>query len=118
MKECKKCNTTKPNNEFYKSKCTLDGMMSICRVCHYKCMKDYYNTEEGRNKLRTGQRKYALKLKTLQVRSLKYADPVKVEEINKLWEQRDNTTDPKILSMIDNIIHKMYLQNKTDKAAG
>lgn len=42
MKLCKKCDTVKPTDEFYKNKRSKDGLQIYCKECHRSSRRDYY----------------------------------------------------------------------------
>lgn len=51
MKHCKKCNTTKPLDCFYKHKSTKDGYRSECKVCTVDVNRTWHkNNKERRYK--------------------------------------------------------------------
>lgn len=47
MKACRKCNTMKPMDEFYKHPCMADGRLHTCKECHKSDVKrNYANKRE------------------------------------------------------------------------
>lgn len=61
MKECRKCATTKPLNQFHKSKAKKDGRTTVCKKCRIKIHRQHYlknkeryiaNKQERKRKLR------------------------------------------------------------------
>lgn len=55
MKECTKCNTIKPFEQFHKKKAGIDGHQNNCKVCHNayteryrkEIRPDYWNSKDG-----------------------------------------------------------------------
>jgi len=52
LKKCSNCGELKPFSEFYKDKCSKDGLQSYCK----KCMKEYY--ENNKEKINKQQKEY------------------------------------------------------------
>lgn len=52
-KYCKKCDTTKPVSEFYKSSKSKDGLNTYCRQCKNQMAKGWYKNNKERAKKNT-----------------------------------------------------------------
>lgn len=59
MKQCFKCKTVKPLNEFYKHKEMKDGHLGKCKECQKKDVKDRYRDPLSREKILAYERKRA-----------------------------------------------------------
>lgn len=58
-KRCSKCKQFKPISEFYRDQRRKDGHRSLCKVCHSKITKDYYQTKKGKEVNRKAESRYA-----------------------------------------------------------
>ncbi len=59
MKHCKKCETDKQVSEFHTNRNAKDGLQAYCKSCMNASTKDYYQTEQGKLKIKNGVKKKA-----------------------------------------------------------
>ena len=59
MKTCRACKETKPISEFYKNHSSKDGHRNDCKKCYMQYVKQYRQTEKGKDVNRRTFRKYS-----------------------------------------------------------
>lgn len=57
-KRCSKCKKIKRFSEFYKDRTRKDGYRYVCKICQYESLKEYRQTEHGKNICKKILRKY------------------------------------------------------------
>lgn len=67
MKYCNKCETWKPESEFYKHKLHKDGLTSHCKICTKSSVSKYLSSPKGRLKKQEYKKVY---IKTEKGRSV------------------------------------------------
>jgi len=95
LKECQRCNTIKPFNEFHKDRKIKDGHSNWCKSCSYEYNKEYLQRPDIKKRTAEYKRKYQIDNKDDIAKAKKKYYQDHKEEIAEYNKERSQRPDIK-----------------------